>query len=349
MRAASFTCWALCWALGASLPVAAGPVADALARPALVLKNPRQAFVLSAARAGQQRVVVGERGVILRQANERGPWQQVASPVSTTLTTVRFADERHGVAVGHGGAVLVTRDGGQQWTLQLDGRRLARLALESAQAGTDPVLLRDAERLVADGPDKPFLDAHMWDAQRLLVVGAYGIAMASDNGGGSWTSWMGRLPNPRGNHLYAVRQRGDRIVMAGEQGLALLSVDAGRSFKALKTPYAGSWFTAEMLADDVYVLAGLRGNAWMTRDAGSTWTQLANPMPASIVASARDAQGKAYFVNQAGFVLALTEQGLRPVNKTALPAATGLLIDGRSWLALGAQGPLELTEQGERF
>jgi len=97
------------------------------------------------------------------------------------------------------------------------------------------------------------------------------------------------------------------------------------------------------------VLAGLRGNAWMTRDAGSTWTQLANPMPASIVASARDAQGKAFFVNQAGFVLALNEQGLRPVNKTAIPAPTGLLIDGSSWLALGAQGPLELNEQGERF
>lgn len=345
MRAVVF----MCWALGASLPAAAGPVAGALERPALVLKNPRQAFVLSAARAGQQRVVVGERGVILRQAEAQGPWQQVASPVSTTLTTVRFVDERHGVAVGHGGAVLVTRDGGQQWSLQLDGRRLAQLAVAAAQAGTDPVLLRDAERLVADGPDKPFLDAHMWDAQRLLVVGAYGIAMASHNGGATWASWMDRLPNPRGNHLYAVRQRGDHILMAGEQGLALLSVDGGQSFKALKTPYAGSWFTADMLADDVYVLAGLRGNAWITRDGGSTWTQLANPMPASIVASARDAQGKVFFVNQAGFVLALTEQGLRPVNKTALPAATGLMIDGGSWLALGAQGPMELNEHGERF
>ncbi|WP_342130914.1 WD40/YVTN/BNR-like repeat-containing protein [Hydrogenophaga sp. OTU3427] len=337
------------WALAAGLPAAAGPVADALERPALVLKNPRNALVLSAARAGQQRVVVGERGVILRQAEARGPWQQVASPVSTTLTTVRFADDRHGVAVGHGGAVLVTRDGGQQWTLQLDGRRLAKLALEAAQAGADPVLLRDAERLVADGPDKPFLDAHMWDAQRLLVVGAYGIAMASDNGGVHWTSWMGRLPNPRGNHLYAVRQRGERVLIAGEQGLALLSVDGGNSFKALKTPYAGSWFTAEMLADDVYVLAGLRGNVWMTRDGGGTWAQMANPMPASIVASARDAQGQALFVNQAGFVLALSEQGLRPVNKTAWPTPTGVLIDGSTWLALGAQGPIELNEQGERF
>jgi photosystem II stability/assembly factor-like uncharacterized protein len=273
----------------------------------------------------------------------------VASPVSTTLTAVRFADERHGVAVGHGGAVLLTRDGGQQWALRLDGRRLARLALAGAQAGVDPALVRDAERLVADGPDKPFLDVLMWDANRLLAVGAYGIAMGSTDGGGTWTSWMARLPNPRGNHLYAVRQLGDRVLIAGEQGLVLLSVDGGQSFKPLKTPYAGSWFTAEMLSDQVYVLAGLRGNTWMTRDGGGTWARVANPMPASIVASARDARGLAYFVNQAGFVLALGEDGLRPVNKTPLPAPAGLLIDGGAWLALGGQGPMELNEQGERF
>jgi photosystem II stability/assembly factor-like uncharacterized protein len=173
--------------------------------------------------------------------------------------------------------------------------------------------------------------------------------MASDDGGTHWTSWMDRLPNPRGNHLYAVRQRGERILVAGEQGLALLSEDGGQNFRALKTPYTGSWFTAEILANEVYVLAGLRGNAWMSQDGGGSWTQLANPMPASIVASARDAQGKAYFVNQAGFVLALGEQSLRPVNKSAWSAPTGLLIDGRTWLALSAQGPMELNEQGERF
>lgn len=345
MRAVVF----MCCALGLGLPAAAGPVADALARPALSLQRPAQAFVLAAALVGRQRVVVGERGLILRQAQARGAWQQVPSPISTTLTAVRFADERHGVAVGHGGVVLLTRDGGQQWTLQLEGRRLAQLALAAAQAGADPVLIRDAERLVADGPDKPFLDVLMWDAQRLLAVGAYGIAMGSVDGGHSWTSWMDRLPNPRGNHLYAVRQRGDRVLIAGEQGLVLLSVDGGQHFKSLKTPYAGSWFTAEMLSDQVFVVAGLRGNAWMTRDAGGTWVQLANPMPASIVASARDAKGATYLINQAGFVLVLGDQGLRPLNKTPLPAPTGLLIDGGAWLALGGQGPMELNEQGERF
>ena len=38
-------------------------------------------------------------------------------PTSVTLTAVRFADAQHGWAVGHGGVILATQDGGEQWTL----------------------------------------------------------------------------------------------------------------------------------------------------------------------------------------------------------------------------------------
>src|SRR3989344_304981 len=87
-------------------------VGDALQRPALSVKAPQRAVLLAAAAAGQRLVAVGERGVVALSDDRGVTWQQAACPVSVSLTMVRFADERHGVAVGHGGTGLTTSDAG---------------------------------------------------------------------------------------------------------------------------------------------------------------------------------------------------------------------------------------------
>src|SRR5258706_7856966 len=155
-----------------SLSLAAAPVGDALQRPALTVREPQRAVLLAAAAAGARVVAVGERGVIALSDDGGATWRQAPCPVSVTLTMVRFADDRHGVAVGHGGTVLMTSDAGANWAVRLDGRRAAQLAKEAAAT---PQAQRDADRLLADGPDQPFLDVIVWDAKRLLVVGAYGL------------------------------------------------------------------------------------------------------------------------------------------------------------------------------
>lgn len=333
---------ALLVVLAASLPSAAAPVAavgEALDRPALVVRDPADAVLLAAAQAGPRVVVVGERGLVLASDDAGRRWQQVAAPTSVGLTAVRFADATHGWAVGHGGVVLATADGGRSWTKKLDGRGIAQIEVDAARRSGDVAALKAAERLVADGPDKPLLDLLVLDAQRAIVVGAYGIALATDDGGATWGSWRARLDNPRELHLYAVRRRGDRIVVAGEQGLLLLSTDAGRSFRRLSPPYKGSFFTAELPADGELIVAGLRGNVWRSTDAGATWAQVDSPVPASITASAQRADGSLVFVNQAGMVLALHDGALRPLPTPRLPPLNGVLALGDgALLALSIHG-----------
>ncbi len=104
-------------------------------------------------------------------------------------------------------------------------------------------------------PDKPFLGVLMFDAKRALVIGAYGLAYATADGGATWTSWRSRLDKPKGLNLYAVRQRGERIVISGERGLLLHSGDGGQTFKRLTSPYQGSYFTAELPAENTIVIA----------------------------------------------------------------------------------------------
>lgn len=326
---------------------AVGSVGDALERQTIAARSPAHAMLLGAARAGERIVAVGERGVVIVSDDEAGHWKQVSAPVSVTLTAVRFADKDHGYAVGHGGTVLSTADGGQTWTRRLDGRQLAQVLLAAARHSGDAAAVKSAGRLVADGPDKPLLDLLVFDARRVLAVGAYGMAMFTQDGGATWASWRARLDNPKELHLYAVRQRGSRIVMAGEQGLVLQSLDGGQSFKRLAAPYGGSFFTVELPDERSIVVAGLRGNVWRTTDAGATWAQVASPVPVSITGSASGADGQLLFVNQAGMVLGLADGGLKPLNTGVLPPLNFILPLERSFtLGLSVQGALRVELPG---
>lgn len=344
---------AMASALACALPLlaaAASPVGDALQRPALQIQAPQRAVLLSAALAGERIVAVGERGLIATSDDGGRQWRQAPSPVSVTLTMLRFADARHGVAIGHGGTVLVSTDAGASWSLRLDGRRIAQLAMDAAKdPAAPPEARRDAERLLADGPDKPLLDLLLWDARRMLVVGAYGLALHSADGGQSWTPWMARLPNPRGLHWYVARRAGDSLVLAGEQGLLVRSDDGGASFRPLASPYKGSWFTGELAADGSLLLAGLRGNVWRSADGGlgrEPWQALASPQPASITSSLRLADGRLLLANQAGQVLALHGESLAPLNPAPIPMPAALLaLRGGRLLSFGMAGVVPVSDR----
>ncbi len=330
-------------AAAAALPAAAFAAAEvaAIDRPALTARQPQRSVLLAAALAGSTVVAVGERGIVLLSGDASKTWRQAPVPVSVTLTGVRFADERTGYAVGHGGVVIATTDGGATWTRHTDGRALAQVVLAQARASGDAAAVRSAERLVAEGADKPLTDL-LVAPNRLVVTGSYGLTFESADGGQSWQSWADRLDNPKGAHLYALRARGDTLLLAGEQGLVLLSTDAGRSFKSLETPYKGSFFTAELPADGTLFVAGLRGNAWSSPDQGRTWSQLRTPMPTTFTGSALAADGGVVLANQAGFVFARRGTDLVPLNTTPAPATNALLLTRAGWLALTMQGAVQI-------
>lgn len=321
----------------------AAPTSDAFDRPAVQTLHAAHSVLLAAAPAGSRIVAAGERGIVIVSEDGGVTWKQSPSPVSVTLTAVRFADAEHGYAVGHAGTLLVTSDGGRTWTRRLDGRRIAEIELQAAKQRDNGAALKSAQRLVADGPDKPLLDVLVLDAQRALAVGAYGVALETRDGGANWTSLRSRLDNPKELHLYAVRQRGSRIVIAGEQGLVMQSIDGGESFKQVATPYKGSFFTLELPSNDEIVVAGLRGNAWRSSDGGAHWRQLASPVPVSITGSALRGDGSLVFVNQAGMVLGVGAGGgdgaLKPIVANPLPPLNGVLpLDAGALLVLSIQG-----------
>ena len=338
---------AVAWLSTMAAPTTAAPVADRLARPAPMAAQPARAYLTGIARAGKRLVAAGERGIIVLSDDDGATWRQARVPVGVTLTAVQFPTATQGWAVGHDGVVLHSGDGGATWTRQLDGTQAARLVLRDAQAGQGgAAYLAEAQRLVADGPDKPFLGLHFSDENNGIVVGAYNLAFRTRDGGRTWSPFGNRLDNPKASHLYAVAASGGDVLIAGEQGVLLRSADGGATFARIALPYRGSFFALAFDGADA-VVAGLGGNAFASHDRGATWTALAVPGPVSLTA-AHLGHDRLLMANQAGTLLAGSARGgaLAPLNAQALPQPNDMiaLADG-AIVTVGVAGVVRLPAQ----
>jgi photosystem II stability/assembly factor-like uncharacterized protein len=303
-----------------------GAVGSALSSPAMQIANPAHAVLIDLARAGDRLIAVGERGVIVLSDDNGQSWRQVKVPVSVTLVAVQFVDDKHGWAVGHGGTVLATADGGERWSLQITGIQAAEFELKAAQdnkgnavdADAADMRISNAERLVADGPDKPFLALHFLDAKHGLVAGSYGMVFSTRDGGATWQSLIGRIENPSLVHIYAIARKDHLWFLAGEQGYVARSTDDGESFTQLPSPYNGSFFTANVRGDGALLIAGLKGHAYLSSDDGGSFNQLKVAWPNSISSSTRLPDGSVLLANQTGDLFSSSASNglaLNPVGK----------------------------------
>ncbi|OEC34452.1 Uncharacterized protein SAMN05216600_11755 [Pseudomonas cuatrocienegasensis] len=293
-----------------------------LAQPALISAKAPRSVLLAITRAGERLVAVGERGIIVLSDDNGGSWRQAQVPVSVSLTAVQFVDAEQGWAVGHLGVVLRSQDGGQSWHKQLDGTQAAQLALASARAGGDEKRLKDAEWLVADGPDKPFLDLYFSDRRNGYIVGAYGLILRTRDGGDSWQPWMAHLDNPQGLNLYAIRHLDGALLIAGERGLLLRSRDDGASFQALASPYEGSFFGLLTTRRGGVLAYGLRGNAWWSTDQGDSWQALPTGVESALSAGLELSDGRLLLASQSGELLFTTPERLQVEHQRTHEGAT---------------------------
>ncbi|MGP3618731.1 WD40/YVTN/BNR-like repeat-containing protein [Pseudomonas aeruginosa] len=292
--------------------------APPLERPAPLAAQPQHAMLFAVGRAGARLVAVGEHGVIALSDDDGQQWRSAKSvPVDVNLTGVAFADEQNGWAIGHMGVVLHTADGGDSWQKQLDGTQAAAIMLDDARhqaRGLDEVAAEDlvyqAEGLVADGPDKPFLDLLVEDRQTLTVVGAFNLALRSTDGGVTWKPFS-RLENPSGMHVYALEKLTDGLLAVGEQGLMLKSSDPDTRLVARPSPYDGSYFGLLPLGGRQVLAYGLRGNAYVSDDGGDNWIKARIPgsNSATFNAALRRSNGDVLLLDQSGRVHVSRDQG----------------------------------------
>ena len=332
--------------LGAS---AAGFV-DVLDTPAAETPLAAKTLLNGMAQAGQRLVAVGQRGLIIYSDDRGQNWTQAKVPLSADLVAVSFPTLQLGWAVGHDGVVLHSADAGASWVRQLDGRELGRqlLAYYTAEAakgtlGTaeeSAALVEEARRAAAQGADNPLLDVWFADALHGYVVGAFNLILSTEDGGKHWQPVGHLTDNPNRLHFYAVRGIGDALYLAGEQGLVLRR-DAGTTrFRALETPYKGSYFGITGSRNAVLVY-GLRGNAYRSGDGGASWQKVETGVQDALTAASRFGNQGLVLVSQSGNVLLSRDAGasFAPQRvEQATPAAAVLAVGQHTLVIAGARG-----------
>ncbi len=293
-------------------------------------------------------VAVGERGHILTSA-DGNTWSQAPAPVRSGLTAVRFADPKHGWAVGHDEVILATSDGGASW-------RLAHFAPERQQ---------------------PLLAVSFADASHGLAIGAFATIYATDDGGANWTAREFapralKLALPKGAtkpganpsaeamredegitqpHLNAIAAGGDgALYLAAEAGHLYRSADGGRGWDELPSPYEGSFFGLLPLEGTHLLVFGLRGHLYRSDDSGHSWRQLESHTKALLAGGTRLADGTIVIVGLAGTVLvsrdggqsfALRQQADRKGFDAVAPAGAGVAIVGEAGVRFLPRAALE--------
>jgi len=330
-------------AAACSASVAGADFADVLDSPAQISPLASKGLLQALVKAGSRLVAVGQRGHIVISTDGGASWRQSPVPVSSDLTSVYFVDDREGWVVGHDGVILHTRDGGDSWELQLTGRSANELLVWAmkrkvvAEPNSDDAkkLLAEAMRYQEQGADKPFLDVWFADSKMGYAVGAYNLIFRTSDGGKHWEPWFDRTENPKFFNLYAIRAAGNSLYIAGEGGLVLKLDAAGQRFRAVATPYEGSFFGV-VDAGTSALLFGLRGNVYGSNDGGASWSKVDAGLAASVVAATRSADGAVLLADAGGRVSASTDGG-RTFTKLTLKQSvpvTGLVDIGEARLVL---------------
>ena len=348
----AFAALAAALALPFTRPVVAAQFADTLDSPAVQSEKAIQGAFTGLASAGKRLVAVGQRGHIFYSDDDGQRWHQAQVPVSSDLVAVHFPSPQQGWAVGHDGVVLHSGDAGQTWSRQFDGRQVGPVMLAfyqrlgAAQPEDSELQMRvsEAQRMVEEGADKPFLDVWFENERVGYIVGAFNLIFRTDDGGQSWTPWLDRTENPSALNLYALRPVGNQLFIVGEQGLVLRLDPAAERFHAIPTPYNGTFFGITGKPGAVLVF-GLRGNAYRSVDGGVSWNKVELGLPLSITASTVTADGRIILLSQAGHVLVSVDDGasfkLQPQNGLAPVAGAQVSSSGALVLA-GVRGLRQL-------
>lgn len=311
-------------------------VQDVLETPAAKTELADENLLLDVAAAGQRLVAVGERGHIIVSDDQGKSWRQVSVPVAVLLTAVSFADDQHGWAVGHGGVVLHTKDGGETWVKQFDGNIANQMIIKQAEtyveeleeelASADEEDALDAEYALEDaqfaledaqidaevGASKPLLDVLFWSRTEGVVVGAYGFIFKTEDGGSTWRNLGSNMDNADRFHLNAVTQiKGGTLLAAGEAGVLFRSTDLGESWESIDSPYDGSFFGVSATGEEGTALAfGLRGNLFRTTDDGVSWEELDSNTESTLMGASFDGDNGITIVGNSGSVLRSRDGGM---------------------------------------
>jgi photosystem II stability/assembly factor-like uncharacterized protein len=219
-------------------------------------------------------------------------------------------------AVGTGGKIIRSEDGGKSWTRQ--------------QTST----IENLQGIAA------------WDEKTAVVVGNRGLAFHTTDGGATWKpSVVPKSDNP--NKLLRVSIFGDTAWAVGEFGGFFRSDDKGATFTRV-LPEKDSAFNAVTFRGQNGILVGEFGTMFKTSDGGVTWTESPNENKVSLMSIAFSSDTEGVAVGLAGTLMTTADGG---ATWTLVPPLTrehlfDVKWDTNRWVVVGDKGVMLTAEAG---
>lgn len=212
--------------------------------PCGVVLNPAAPAGTTLADAQDILITRGRRVTFSTVMMPRHIWRLENSGTSASLKSVSFPDKVHGWAVGAGGTIIVTRDGGRHWSPQ-----------DSGVSGLlNSVCFADDTHGCAVGDDGV-----------ILVTGDGGVTWASQSSGTGWS--LKGVSFADALHGWAV----------GVSGVLLRTTDGGQTWTQQSAGLGSAWLTGVSAVDASSAFISGAGDAiYHTTDGGTTWTGVSN-------------------------------------------------------------------------
>jgi photosystem II stability/assembly factor-like uncharacterized protein len=283
----------------------------------------------------------------LAQTGERPDnivWQVVTS--AWDLNSVFFRDEgKHGWAVGNGGTILATQDGGEHWTLQksptppnvsLHGVIFASDGRRGWAVGTGCTILSTTDGggvWKATQPCDAALTGVAFSGRLGWVVGANGTILRTADGGEKWEPLpAGALPDAAAKSwFYGVASYGKDVWVVGANGMILHARDGGDKWdEPQETPTREANLRGVAFVDGRHGWAvGDKGTILFTEDGGEKWTEKRSPINENLSAVAFGTdKDSVWVVGDHGTILSTGDRGknwkpppTKPTDKALLGVA----------------------------
>ncbi len=236
----------------------------------------------AAARQGDNMVVVGNQGVILRSADQGAQWQRQVLAGWPALIDVTACPNGHFVALAYDKTIYVSADQGASWT-------------EKSINNTE-----ETPQAIACAPDG-----------KLWIVGSFAYVWSSPDEGESWTE------SSSGEDAILTTVQffdADNGIVTGEFGTVMRTTDSGENWDLL-APLPDEFYPEGAYFSDAEHgwVVGLGGTVLYTSDGGDSWVQ--QPTGTQVSLFSLEAQGDAlYAVGGEGTMLRYADGRWVPVD-----------------------------------
>ena len=294
-------------------------------------------------------------------------WQN-PQPQGNDLTAVSCTDASHAWAVGGGGAIVVTSNGGAQWLPQASDTRADLRGVDFVDGhhgwavGVDPAGNAGVILGTRDGGDDwaaltvptcgPLHAVSFIDADLGWAVGDDGTILATSDGGAHWSAQSSPTPTAALQSVHFVdAKHGWAVGYNATNGaaVAVSTTDGGAHWTVRGVGTSAELFSVTFVDDDHGWIGG-RGTIMATTDGGAHWT-------AQDTVTADQFSGFSFFDDEHGWavgashtILATTDGGAHWVQQPGTQYYWGLgdvaFADATHGFVVGAAGLILGTSDG---